>query len=109
VRPYAILVLVGLALVGVVSWIGGRPAAFGGGVGLVAQLAAVALLRPAMGAPQSLFLARWLSGMGIRALALGIVVIAVLTRRGTLPPLPTLSGFLGVLVPLLLVETKFLK
>ncbi len=108
-RPYTVLVLSGLALAGVGWWIAGRAAAFGGLVALGAQLGAVALLKPAMGAPQPVFFARWLSGMGIRALALGIVLLAVIVRRDLFPPLDTTMGFLGVLLPLLFLETKFLR
>jgi hypothetical protein len=32
-----------------------------------------------------------------------------LARREDLPPLPASLGFLGVLLPLLFVETRFLK
>src|SRR5204863_9806640 len=70
VRPLFRMVRAGAVLVVVVGVCGGRPAALGGAVALVAQLAAVAILRPAMTAPQPVFMARWLGGMGIRALAL---------------------------------------
>ena len=99
----------GAGLVVVASVFGGWPAALGGGVALVAQLAAVAILRPAMTAPQPVFMARWLGGMGIRALALGSLLAVVATHRTTVPPLPTSLGFLGVLLPLLFTETRVLK
>lgn len=108
-RAYVALALLGFGLAGLGWWVGGRAAAVGGLVALAAQLAAVALLKPAMDAPQPLFFARWLSGMGIRALALGLVLLAVISRRDLLPPLATTMGFLGVLLPLLFVETKFLR
>ncbi len=103
------LAAAGAVLVVVAGLFGGRPAAVGGAVALVAQLAAVAILRPAMTAPQPVFMARWLGGMGIRALALGALLAAVVTDRAALPPLPTLLGFLGVLLPLLVTETRVLK
>ena len=106
---FALLLLAGAALVGVVGFVGGVAGAVGGAVALAAQLVAVALLRPAMQAPQPLFFARWASGMGIRALALGLLLLAVVTRRDLLPPLATTLGFLGVLLPLLFLETKFLR
>jgi len=108
VRPYLPLVALGLALVGVAGWLGGRAAVVGGGVALVAQLAAVALLRPAMHASQTVFMARWYGGMGIRALALGLVLVLAVTHRAVLPPLPASLGFLGVLLPLLFLEISFL-
>jgi hypothetical protein len=84
-------------------------AGIGGGVGLGAQLWAVALLRPAMRAPSPQFMARWLGGMGIRTLALGALLIWSATHRAALPPLPASLGFLGVLLPLLFLETRFLR
>ncbi|HTR21516.1 MAG TPA: hypothetical protein VMH88_11740 [Gemmatimonadales bacterium] len=108
-KSFAMLGLIGLGLAGLGAWVGGSAAAVGGLVALAAQLAAVALLRPAMQAPQPLFFARWASGMGIRALALGLLLLAVITRRDLLPPLATTLGFLGVLLPLLFLETKFLR
>src|SRR2546430_14871989 len=63
VKPYLALLLLGLGLVVVVLRLGGgRDGAIGGAVAVAAQLAAVALLRPAMRAPQRVFMARWLGG-----------------------------------------------
>jgi hypothetical protein len=109
VRPYVPLLLVGLGLVAIATGVGGRGAGIGGGVALVAQTAAVALLRPVMDAPQRPFLARWLGGMAIRALTLGGLLVVSATHQDRLPLLPTTLGFLGVLLPLLFVETRFLK
>jgi hypothetical protein len=109
VIPLLRLGAAGAGLVVVAGVFGGWPAALGGGVALGAQLAAVALLRPAMGAPQAEFTARWLGGIGIRALGLGALLAVVATHRAMLPPLPTALGFLGVLLPLLFTETRFLK
>ena len=108
-RPYLLLAGLGVVLGGVVTVLGGRPAAIGGAAALAAQLAAVALLRPAMRAPQPLFMARWLGGMGVRVLALGAVLAVAATHRALLAPAPASLGFLGVLLPLLFLETKFLK
>lgn len=108
-KPYLVLTGLGVALVVVVMGFGGRAAGIGGAVGLMAQLGAVALLRPAMHAPQPVFMARWLSGMGVRALALGAVLVVAATYRDALSPLPASLGFLGVLLPLLFLETRFLR
>jgi len=54
-------------------------------------------------------MARWLGGMGVRALAVGLVVAIAATHRAELAPLPTSLGFLGVLLPLLFLETRFLR
>lgn len=108
-RTYGPLLGLGLLLVVLVGWAGGRGAVIGGAVALAAQLGAVALLRPAMEAPHRVFMARWLGGMGIRALALGGVLAVAATHRAALPLLATTLGFLGVLLPLLFLEIRFLK
>lgn len=108
-KSYGALVGVGLVLVAVAAWVGGRGAVIGGSVALAAQLAAVALLKPAMDAPQQVFLARWFGGMGIRVLSLGGLLAVAATHRAALPLLATTLGFLGVLLPLLFLEIRFLK
>jgi len=94
-RPYLPLAGLGVVLVAVALWLGGRGAGIGGAAALAAQTAAVALLKPAMQAPQPVFMARWFGGMGIRALALGILLAISATHRTALP--------------LLFLETRFLK
>ena len=101
--------LLGGVLVGVAGALGGRAAGVGGAVAWVAQAAAVALLRPAMGASQSAFMARWLGGMAIRALAVGGLIAYAALHRARLDPLAASLGCLGVLLPLLFLETKFLR
>ena len=97
-----LLIGLGVALVAIATALGGKPAAMGGGVALVAQLWAVALLRPKMRAPNPDFMAHWLGGMGIRLLGVGIVLIVSRT-------VPALLGYVGVLLPLLFLETRFLR
>ncbi len=109
VRPYVLLVVFGGVLVAAAALLGGRAAAIGGATALAAQLGAVALLRPAMRAPQPAFLARWIGGMGLRALALGALLALAATAREVLTPLPASLGFLGVLLPLLFLEIRFLR
>jgi hypothetical protein len=99
----------GAVLTGVAWWVGGRPGALAGAVALGAQAAAVALLRPAMRAPTPRFMTRWLAGMAVRALALAGLMGASIAWREALPPLPASLGFLGVLLPLLFLETRFLR
>ncbi len=108
-KPYLWLAALGVGLAAVAGWLGGRASAIGGSAAVVAQLAAVRLLRPAMRGPQPVFLARWLSGMGIRALVLGLVLTYAATHRGALDPLAASLGYLGVLLPLLFAETRFLR
>ncbi|HKA60159.1 MAG TPA: hypothetical protein VKD28_16200 [Gemmatimonadales bacterium] len=101
-KALGLLAALGAGLVVVASLLGGKPAAIGGGVAVVAQLWAVALLKPKMRAPNPQFMARWLGGMGIRLLGLGVVLIVSRT-------VPALLGYVGVLLPLLFLETRFLK
>jgi len=109
VKPYLFLVTAGAAITAVAVLFGGVAAGIGGTVALTAQVTAVALLRPAMQASHPVFLGRWLGGMGIRALALGLLVGYAATHRAALPLLPAALGYLGVLLPLLFLETRFLK
>ena len=37
------------------------------------------------------------------------VLIVAVTYRALLPPLPAVMGYLGVLLPLLFLETRFLR
>ena len=108
-RPYLLLLVLGAVLVIVAVLVGGLPAGVGGAAALAAQLGAVALLRPAMRAPQPVFMARWLGGMGLRALVAGGLLAFAATHRAALALLPASLGFLGVLLPLLFLETRFLK
>ncbi len=101
-KNLAILAGLGIGLVVVATSLGGKPAAIGGGIALIAQLWAVALLRPKMRAPNPEFMARWLGGMGIRLLGLGVVLVVSRT-------LPALLSYVGVLLPLLFMETRFLR
>jgi F0F1-type ATP synthase assembly protein I len=81
----------------------------GGGVAVVAQVWAVLLLRPKMHASNPEFMARWLGGMAIRFLALVAVAVWTTTHPASIPPVPALLGYLGVLLPLLFLETRFLR
>ncbi|HKC48718.1 MAG TPA: hypothetical protein VKB63_14030 [Gemmatimonadales bacterium] len=108
-RPYATLVAAGAVLAIVAALAGGRGAGVGGGIAVLAQLAAVLLLRPAMTAPQQVFMARWYAGMGVRALVLGTLLAVSATHRTALPLVETVLGYIAVLLPLLFLETRFLK
>jgi len=101
-KALGLLAALGVGLVVVATMLGGKPVAIGGGVAVIAQLWAVALLRPKMRAPNPEFMARWLGGMGIRVLGIGVVLIVSAT-------LPALLGYLGVLLPVLFLETRFLR
>jgi hypothetical protein len=99
----------GAVLVVAIALLGGRPAAIGAATAVLAQLAAVALLRPAMTAPQPRFVSRWLGGMVARAGFLAVLLTLAVLHPDRLPPLATSLGYLGALLPLLFGETKFLQ
>src|SRR5947199_9845119 len=60
VKNIAVLAALGVGLVAVATLVGGRPAAIGGSVAVIAQLWAVAALGPKMRGPNPEFMARWL-------------------------------------------------
>jgi hypothetical protein len=101
-KAYGMLLALGLGLIAAAVGLGGTMAGIGGGVALVAQLWAVALLRPKMGAPTPEFMGRWLGGIAIRFVAALVLVIWSAS-------LPAALGYLGVLLPLLFLETRFLR
>ena len=108
-RPYLLLLGLGAVLVAAIALLGGRPAAIGAATALLAQVAAVAMLRPVMTAPQPRFLSRWLGGMVVRAGFLAALLTFAVLHPDRLPPLATSLGYLGALLPLLFMETKFLQ
>ena len=108
-KPYFLLAALGGVLVAAAAVIGGRAAGIGGLIAVAAQAVAVGLLRPAMDAPQEQFFARWLGGMGVRALAVAALLAYAVTDRARLDPLAASLGYLGVLLPLLFLEMKFLR
>jgi hypothetical protein len=73
------------------------------------QLVAVLVLRPGLAAPFRVLVMRWSLGVGLRLGGIVVFVVAVVVRRETFPPLPSALGYLGVVVPLLFMETRFLK
>ena len=81
----------------------------GGGVAAAVQVWAVLLLRPKMRAPTPEFMARWLGGMAIRFAGLITVAVWTITHPVATPPVPALLAYLGVLLPLLFLETRFLR
>jgi len=111
------LVGLGLLLSGAVSallwatW--GRQAAIAGGLfGLLAtviHVAAVVALKQVWNAPFRQLVKGWGVGMGLRMGGAVVWMAAVLVREDLFPPLPTAIGFLGVLIPLLFTEMRFLK
>jgi hypothetical protein len=111
------LVAAGLALAAVLAAVAGASrgadalfaSACGSVIALVAQVAAVGLLRPAMGARTPAFMGRWAAGMAVRGASFVTLALMLVLLRGSLPVLWIAVGYVGVLLPLLFVETRFLK
>jgi hypothetical protein len=51
----------------------------------------------------------FVAGMLFRLLGIGLFAGLVLWNREVFAPLPTALGFLGVLIPLLFLETRFIR
>lgn len=56
--------------------------------------------------PKSPFPAGWLWGAALRVAGIGAMLLLVLMDRETFAPLPAAMGYVGVLVPLLMLELK---
>jgi hypothetical protein len=69
----------------------------------------VAVLKRAWQAPFKELAKAWSVGMGLRLGGAVLWMLAVLLRGDVFPALPTAIGFLGVLIPLLFTEIRFLK
>jgi len=95
----------GLALGGTMA---GVAALIGASVATAAQVAAVAMLRPAMQAKAGQFQQKWVLGMAVRFASFIVVAVLLVTLAAQLPPLWLAAGYLGTLLVLLFAETQFL-
>lgn len=86
----------------------GVAALIGASIATFAQLAAVAILRPAMQAPAGQFQQRWVLGMAARFASFVVLATLMVVFTSQLPPLWLASGYLGTLLVLLFAETRFL-
>jgi hypothetical protein len=75
----------------------------------VIQVTSAALVMPVVKGEFKILIRRWAMGMGLRVAGIAAFGAAVWVRRDLFPPLPTAFGYLGVVVPLLFMETRFLK
>ena len=96
---------VGLALGGTMA---GVAALIGASLATAAQVAAVAMLRPAMQARAGSFQQQWVLGMAVRFASFIVVAELMITLKSQLPPLWLAAGYLGTLLVLLFAETQFL-
>ena len=75
------------------------------------QLVAEALVGPAIkrDLPFAAVLKRWGIGMALRFVGIVVLAGAAVADPKVFPPLPAAMGYLGVLLPLLIVETRLLR
>jgi len=81
----------------------------GAAVALAAQAGAVALLRPGLAAGTPEFVSRWALGMAVRGASFLVVALLLIVLKDRLPVIWIAAGYLVVLMPLLFVETRFLR
>ncbi len=107
----AALLVVGAGVLA--KWLGGPaavvPALASGTVAALAQFAAARLARRALEARFTQFMAAWALGMGLRFGGFVLLAGAMLALPAHFPPLPSALGFLGVLIPLLLLEIRLAR
>ena len=90
------------------GWAAMAAALIGASIATLAQIAAVALLRPAMQAGTARFQQRWVLGMAVRFGSFVLFAVTLVVTKAALPPLWMASGYLGTLLVLLFAETRFL-
>lgn len=101
------------AVTGILFLAWGRAALLPGvAFGLLAtaiQVGSAALVGPVAHGEFKVLIRRWAMGMGLRVAGIAVFGVAVWVRRDLFPPLPAAFGYLGVVIPLLFMETRFLK
>jgi hypothetical protein len=84
-----------------------------GAVATVIQVVAIWLMDPVRGkesgATFSKYLGRWAWGMGLRLLGVLLIALAAGLDRTHFPPFAVALGFLGVLLPLLVLEVRLVR
>jgi hypothetical protein len=102
-----------LLVTGLAALIWDRQAAMSAATfGLVAtgiQLGAARLLRGMREAPVSRFLARWGAGMALRLGGVVLLAVTAMLFPERFPALPAAVGFLGVLMPLLVLDLRAVR
>jgi hypothetical protein len=112
-KTAALGALIVLGIAGGFFLLWGRQGAIAGATfGLLAvaiQIAAVALMRPAVGGAPALMFRRWGMGMALRLGGVVLIPVAVVAARTVFPPLPAAFGYLGTLIPLLFFEARLFR
>ena len=80
-----------------------------GALATVLQMMAVRALRRGMARGTAEFFKGMGIGMALRFGGIVLVLVAVLVDRGRFPPLPTALAYVGVVIPLLLFEVRFVR
>jgi hypothetical protein len=80
-----------------------------GALGTAIEVLALARLRRTWREPGTGPLKGFAEGMGLRLAGVAALVAAILIDRTVFPPLPSALGFLGVLVPLLFLEVRWVR
>lgn len=101
--------LVGLGFGAGSGSVAGLAAAGFGGLATAAQTLAVRLMGPAVGGPVHRQFQRHGLGIGLRLIGVVALPVAVVADRALFPPIPSAFGYLGVLVPLLFLETRLFR
>jgi hypothetical protein len=73
------------------------------------QLLAVRALRRGLGGNHTEFARGFVIGTALRIGGVLLVLLAVLADQARFAPLPTAFGYLGVVVPLLFLEVRFVR
>lgn len=101
--------LVGALLV---SWLGRvavTPVLVMGGLATVIELFASRWLRRGLGASTRETMQAFSAGMFFRLLGVGLFAGLVAFDRDTFPPLATALAYVGVVIPLLFLEARFIR
>lgn len=102
-----------MLVTGVLWWAWGDaaivPGLVFGGVATLIQAAALKAMRGATKLPPMALAARWGLGITLRFGGVVLFAVAVLVDRERFPPLPAAFGYLGVLLPLLVLEQRMAR
>jgi hypothetical protein len=73
------------------------------------QLLAVRALRRGWGGTTAEFFSGFGAGMALRMAGIVLLFVAVMINPGRFPAVPSAIGYLGVVVPLLFLEARFVR
>jgi hypothetical protein len=85
------------------------PAGVFGALATALQAGAVRALRTGLRGNQAEFVKGFMTGSGLRLVGVVLVAVVVLVDRDRFPPLPTALAYVGVVVPLLFLEVRFIR